>query len=134
MYLLRYIINICIFLPLILGLFIIATKLSAYQYANMNKRKYMQVLEKSMISKDVYSVVIRMGDTAHAGILTPNGFNTIKELSNLELMELNTNINKTITLDNTNKTAYSFDIIKPYIQTGTKKITGLLNKISKERS
>lgn len=134
MYLLRYIINICIFLPLILALFLLVTKLSAKQYINMNKRKYMQVLEKSMISKDIYSLVIRTGDTVYSGILTPNGFNMIKELNALEISELNNNIDKVTTLNNVNKNTYSFDMIKSYIQIGTKKITDLLNKISKERN
>lgn len=134
MFLLRYIINMCIFLPIILGLFVIVTKLSANQYSKINRKKYIQVLEKTMISKDVFSLVIRMGDSVHAGILSPKGFENIKELDKEEITAFDFNSNKNLEeVDYMKNIAASFDKVKPYIQTNVRKIKSLLNKISKER-
>lgn len=134
MFLLRYIINMCIFLPIILGLFVIVTKLSANQYSKINRKKYIQVLEKTMISKDVFSLVIRMGDSVHAGILSPKGFENIKELDKEEITAFDFNSNKNLEeVDYMKNIEASFDKIKPYIQTNVRKIKSLLNKISKER-
>lgn len=134
MFLLRYIINMCIFLPIILGLFVIVTKLSANQYSKINRKKYIQVLEKTMISKDVFSLVIRMGDSVHAGILSPKGFENIKELDKEEITAFDFNSNKNLEeVDYMKNIAASFDRVKPYIQTNVRKIKSLLNKISKER-
>ena len=134
MFLLRYIINMCIFLPIILGLFVIVTKLSANQYSKINRKKYIQVLEKTMISKDVFSLVIRIGDSVHAGILSPKGFENIKELDKEEITAFDFNSNKNLEeVDYMKNIAASFDKVKPYIQTNVRKIKSLLNKISKER-
>lgn len=134
MFLLRYIINMCIFLPIILGLFVIVTKLSANQYSKINRKKYIQVLEKTMISKDVFSLVIRMGDSVYAGILSPKGFESIKELDKEEITAFDFNSNKNLEeVDYMKNIAASFDKVKPCIQTNVRKIKSLLNKISKER-
>lgn len=134
MFLLRYIINMCIFLPIILGLFVIVTKLSANQYSKINRKKYIQVLEKTMISKDVFSLVIRIGDSVHAGILSPKGFENIKELDKEEITAFDFNSNKNLEeVDYMKNIAASFNKVKPYIQTNVRKIKSLLNKISKER-
>lgn len=135
MFLLRYILNMCIFLPIILGLFVVVTKLSANQYAKINRKKYVKVLEKTMISKDVYSLVIKMGDDAHAGILSPNGFNVIKELDKREIEALESSLNTNhLEFSRANNTTYSFDTIKPYVQTTVRKLKELLNNISKEKN
>ena len=134
MFLLRYIINMCIFLPIILGLFVIVTKLSANQYSKINRKKYIQGVEKTMISKDVFSLVIRIGDSVHAGILSPKGFENIKELDKEEITAFDFNSNKNLEeVDYMKNIAASFDKVKPYIQTNVRKIKSLLNKISKER-
>lgn len=134
MFLLRYIINICIFLPIILGLFLVATKLSASQYSKIQGKKYTQVLEKTIISKDTYSLVIRIGDDVYVGILSPSGFNIIKELNKEEIMSMDYNFNKDIINSNyININSNSFDEIKSFIQSTAVKLKGLLNKISKER-
>lgn len=134
MFLLRYIINICIFLPAILGLFVIATKLSANQYSKMQGKKYTKVLEKTMIAKDTYSLVIQMGDNIYSGILSPTGFNVVKELDKKEIEYFNYNLNRDIVNSNAmNINDYSFDKIKPYAQSFVLKLKGLLNRISKER-
>ena len=134
MFLLRYIINMCIFLPIILGLFVIVTKLSANQYSKINRKKYIQVLEKTMISKDVFSLVVRMGDSVYAGILSPKGFESIKELNKEEITVFDFDSNKKLEeVDYMKNIEASFDKIKPYIQINVRKIKSLLNKISKER-
>ena len=134
MFLLRYIINMCIFLPIILGLFVIVTKLSANQYSKINRKKYIQVLEKTMISKDVFSLVVRMGDSVHAGILSPKGFENIKELDKEEITVFDFDSNKKLEeVDYMKNIEASFDKIKPYIQINVSKVKSLLNKISKER-
>ena len=135
MFLSRYILNICIYLPIILGLFVVVTKLSANQYSKVNRKKYVQVLEKTMISKDVYSLVIKMGDNTYAGILSPTGFSTVKELSRQEVMVIESSLQaNTLELNNTlENLTKSFDTTKPYIQATIEKIKGFINKMSKEK-
>lgn len=89
----KYIINICIFLPLLLGLFLLVTKLSSNQYMKVNNRKFVKILEKTPIAKDTFSLVIKIGSNAYVGISSPTGFQMIKELEQSELALLEANIN-----------------------------------------
>lgn len=134
MFLLRYIINVCIFLPIILGLFLLATKLSHIQYSKINSRKYTQVLEKTMISKDTFSIVLRTGNNVYVGIMSPKGFDIIKELDKEEVMSIEYNLNKNITNMNYIQTnTDSLKEIKTLIQTTFLKLKSLLNNMLKEK-
>lgn len=95
----RYILNICIYLPILLGLFLIVTKLSAIQYSKLNNKKHVKILEKTFISKDTYSLVLKIGENGYVGISSPNGFQMVKELNSAELASLEPNINSSEDID-----------------------------------
>lgn len=88
-----YILNICIFMPILLGLFLIVTKLTSEQYSKLNNKKHVKVLEKTFISKDTYSLVMKIGESGYVGISSPSGFQMIKELNSVELASLEPTIN-----------------------------------------
>lgn len=88
----QYILNICIFLPILLGLFLLVTRLSSSQYSKLNSKKHVKVIEKTLISKDTYSIVMKIGETGYVGISSPNGFQMIKELNSIEIASLESQV------------------------------------------
>ena len=93
MYFMKYILSICTFLPMLLGLFLLATKLTSKQYSKLSNKRYVKIIEKTAISKDTYSIVMKIGDTTCVGISSPNGFQMIKELDKIELANLEPEVN-----------------------------------------
>lgn len=123
----NYIINICIFLPLLLGLFLLITKLSSNQYMKANNRKYVKILEKTIISKDIYSLVMKIGDKGYVGISSPNGFQMVKELDNSEMLAFESDSNNVQNVDYITK-------VTPFIEEKIEKIKLLIKKIAKEKN
>lgn len=89
----KYILNMCMFLPILLGLFLLVTKMTAMHTFNLSNKKYVKIIEKTLIAKDTYSLVMKIGDKAHVGISSPNGFQMIKELNHNELLEFESKLN-----------------------------------------
>lgn len=124
---LQYIINICIFLPLLLGLFLLVTKLSSNQYIKSNNRKYVKILEKTIIAKDTYSLVMKIGEEGYVGISSPTGFQMVKELNKNELLAFESTSNY---IQNTDYIAKATPLLKEKLE----QMKLLLKKIIKEKN
>lgn len=89
----KYILNMCIYLPMLLGLFLIVTKLTSTQTFKLNNKRYVNIIEKNLIAKDTYAMVIKIGNNAYVGIASPNGFQMIQQLNEREVVELENKLN-----------------------------------------
>ena len=59
---LHYIINLIIFIPITIILIIASIKLTKFNSDNINKHKYVKVLERTNLNKDTSIFVLEMGD------------------------------------------------------------------------
>jgi flagellar protein FliO/FliZ len=120
---------------MLLGLFVLATKLTNKQYLNMSSKKYVKILEKTLISKDTYSLVIKIGDVIYVGISSPYGFEVIKELNKMETVSVEANyFNSVNTVSNNSQPVfnpYQFNV-QNQMNSNFRRVEPGLNKVQND--
>lgn len=82
------IIKLIFSLVVVLGLLFIAAKTSFGKINNINDKKYIKVLERVQISKDIYICVVKIGKKAHILTVSSGAVDKIEELSPEETLEI----------------------------------------------
>ena len=77
---LHYIINLIIFIPITIILIIASIKLTKFNSDNINKHKYVKVLERTNLNKDTSIFVLEMGDEGCVLASSPSKTEKIKRL------------------------------------------------------
>ena len=84
----QYIINLIIFIPITIILIVASIKLSKLNSDNINKHKYVKVLERTNLSKDTSIFVLEMGDEGCVVVSSPSKIEKLKELSEEDIAEI----------------------------------------------
>jgi len=85
---LHYIINLIIFIPITIILIIASLKLSKLNSDNINKHKYVKVLERTNLNKDTSIFVLEIGDEGCVLASSPSKIEKLKELNEEEISEI----------------------------------------------
>ena len=85
---LHYIINLIIFVPITIILIVVSIKLSKLNSDNINKHKYIKVLERTNLNKETSVFVLEMGDEGCVLASSPSKIEKIKGLSKEEIIEI----------------------------------------------
>ena len=85
---LHYIINLIIFIPITIILIIASIKLTKFNSDNINKHKYVKVLERTNLNKDTSIFVLEMGDEGCVLASSPSKTEKIKVLSKEEIAQI----------------------------------------------
>lgn len=88
---LKYIINLIVFVPFIIALIILTMRLSKSSINGLVKNKYVKVLEKTNLNKDTDVYVLKVGDEGCVIVSSPTKTDTIKELTNHQIEEIQKN-------------------------------------------
>ena len=107
---LKYIINLIVFVPFTIALIIITIRLSKINFGGVGINKYVKVLERTSLSKDTSIYVLKIGDEGCVVLSTPTKTDTIKELNKKQVNEIEKNkgniknkVNRKCDLKNTEK-------------------------------
>lgn len=84
----QYIINLIIFIPITIILIVASIKLSKINSDNINKHKYVKVLERTNLSKDTSIFVLEMGDEGCVVVSSPSKIEKLKELNVEDIAEI----------------------------------------------
>ena len=84
----QYIINLIIFIPITIILIVASIKLSKINSDNINKHKYVKVLERTNLSKDTSIFVLEMGDEGCVVVSSPSKIEKLKELNAEDIAEI----------------------------------------------
>ena len=84
----QYIINLIIFIPINIILIVDSIKLSKINSDNINKHKYVKVLERTNLSKDTSIFVLEMGDEGCVVVSSPSKIEKLKELNVEDIAEI----------------------------------------------
>ena len=84
----QYIINLIIFIPITIILIVASIKLSKINSDNINKHKYVKVLERTNLSKDTSIFVLEMGDEGCVVVSSPSKIEKLKELNEEDIDEI----------------------------------------------
>lgn len=87
---LKYIINLIVFVPFTIALIIITMRLSKSSINGLVKNKYVKVLEKTSLNKDTDIYVLKVGNEGCVIVSSPTKTDTIKELTNQQIEEIET--------------------------------------------
>lgn len=85
---LKYIINLIVFVPFTIVLIIITIRLSKSSINGLAKSKYIKVLERTNLNKDTEVYVIKVGDEGCVVISSPTKTDKIKELTSHQIEEI----------------------------------------------
>ena len=85
---LHYIINLIIFIPITIILIVASIKLSKINSDNINKHKYVKVLERTNLSKDTSIFVLEIGDEGCVLASSPSKIEKIKELNKEDIADI----------------------------------------------
>lgn len=85
---LKYIINLIVFVPFIIALIIITIRLSKSSINGLAKNKYIKVLERTNLNKDTEVYVIKVGDEGCVVISSSTKTDKIKELTSHQIEEI----------------------------------------------
>lgn len=85
---LHYIINLIIFIPITIILIIASIKLTKFNSDNINKHKYVKVLERTNLNKDTSIFVLEMGDEGCVLASSPSKTEKIRVLSKEEIAQI----------------------------------------------
>ena len=85
---LHYIINLIIFIPITIILIVASIKLSKLNSDNINKHKYVKVLERTNLSKDTSIFVLEIGDEGCVLASSPSKIEKLKELNKEDIAEI----------------------------------------------
>ena len=85
---LQYIINLIVFIPIIIILIVVSIKLSKINSDNIDRNKYVKVLEKTNLSKDNSIFVIKIGDEGCVLTSSPSKIEKIKDLTKEDIIEI----------------------------------------------
>ena len=85
---LHYIINLIIFIPITIILIVASIKLSKLNSDNINKYKYVKVLERTNLSKDTSIFVLEIGDEGCVLASSPSKIEKLKELNKEDIAEI----------------------------------------------
>lgn len=88
---LKYIINLIVFVPFTIALIIITIKFSKINFGVAGINKYVKVLERTNLSKDTSIYVLKVGDEGCVILSTPTKTDTIKELNKKQVKEIEKN-------------------------------------------
>lgn len=88
---LKYIINLIVFVPFTIALIIITIRLSKINFGGVGINKYVKVLERTSLSKDTSIYVLKIGDEGCVVLSTPTKTDTIKELNKKQVKEIEKN-------------------------------------------
>lgn len=84
----KYIINLIVFIPFILVLILITIKFSKFGVGGLGINKYVKVLERTSLSKDSEILVLKMGDEGCVLVSSSSNSYKIKELTEEEIEEI----------------------------------------------
>lgn len=87
-YMLQYIINLIVFIPITIILIVASIKLSKLNSDHIDKYKYVKVLERVSLNKDNSVFVLKIGDEGCVIASSPSKIETIKQLSKDEVIEI----------------------------------------------
>lgn len=85
---LKYIINLIVFVPFTIALIIITIRLSKSSINGLAKNKYIKVLERTNLNKDTEVYVLKVGDEGCVVVSSPTKTDTIKELTSHQIEEI----------------------------------------------
>jgi len=85
---LKYIINLIVFVPFTIALIIITIRLSKSSINGIAKNKYIKVLERTNLNKDTELYVLKVGDEGCVIVSSPTKTDTIKELTSHQVEEI----------------------------------------------
>lgn len=85
---LKYIINLIVFVPFTIALIIITIRLSKSSINGIAKNKYIKVLERTNLNKDTELYVLKVGDEGCVIVSSPTKTDTIKELTSNQIEEI----------------------------------------------
>ncbi|MEW9080422.1 flagellar biosynthetic protein FliO [Terrisporobacter glycolicus] len=85
---LKYIINLIVFVPFTIALIIITIRLSKSSINGLAKNKYIKVLERTNLNKDTEVYVIKVGDEGCVVISSSTKTDKIKELTSHQIEEI----------------------------------------------
>lgn len=85
---LEFIINLIELVPVVILLIFISLKLSQKSLSKIGSGSYINVLEKLNLSKDMYLLVIKIGNTGCVIVVSSNHTQVIKNLSENEINEI----------------------------------------------
>lgn len=85
---LKYIINLIVFVPFTIVLIIITIRLSKSSINGLAKSKYIKVLERTNLNKDTEVYVIKVGDEGCVVISSSTKTDKIKELTSHQIEEI----------------------------------------------
>lgn len=105
---LKYIINLIVFVPFTIALIIITIKFSKINFNGVGINKYVKVLERTNLNKDTEIYVLKVGDEGCVIVSSPTKTDTIKELTKKQIEEIekkqadfkNNKFEKTLKLEN----------------------------------
>lgn len=85
---LEFIINLIELVPVVILLIFISLKLSQKSLIKIGSGSYINVLEKLNLSKDIYLLLIKIGNTGCVIVVSSNNTKVIKNLSENEINEI----------------------------------------------
>lgn len=85
---LKYIINLIVFVPFTIALIIITIRLSKLSINGLVKNRYVKVLEKTNLNKDTDVYVLKVGDEGCVIVSSSAKTDVIKELTNNQIEEI----------------------------------------------
>lgn len=85
---LEFIINLIELVPVVILLIFISLKLSQKSLSKIGSGSYINVLEKLNLSKDIYLLLIKIGNTGCVIVVSSNNTKVIKNLSENEINEI----------------------------------------------
>lgn len=86
---LKMILQIVIFLPFIIFLIYLSLKYGGTKFQSMQNGKYIKVLERVSISKDISILLVKLGDKIYVMSSSASGIKELKELDEEEITKFN---------------------------------------------
>lgn len=85
---LKYIINLIVFVPFTIALIIITIRFSKINFSGVGINKYVKVLERTNLSKDTEIYVLKVGDEGCVIVSSSTKTDIIKELTKNQIEEI----------------------------------------------
>lgn len=85
---LQYLINLSVVIPFFIVLIVVSVKLSKGTLDNAEKDKFVQIIERTNLSKDTNMYVIKTGNKGCVVLVSSSHTEKIKDLSQEEIKEL----------------------------------------------
>ena len=84
----NYIFNLIIFVPITIFLIIASIKLTKINSDKINKHKYIKLLERINLSKEVSIFILEIGDEGYVLALSPSKIEKLKRLSKEDIIQI----------------------------------------------